>query len=457
MADADANAIYNRMLDQLPKPGARDRALRRRASSVLASLTHLDVKHLPPTYSQFYARGAGSHVTDCDGKDFVDFMGSFGPNLLGHGHPAVAAAVARQRRDGDTLAGPTARMVELAELLVRDTVPWATWARFAKNGGDATTLAARIARAATGRRLVLRAPRSYHGSAPMWIEGPRGAGRMLAAQGVADAEGPALRVAYTFNDLASVAAALDEHRGEVAAIVVAAFRWDYGRPAALATAHFLRGVRRLCDDRGVALICDDVRSSFRVHAAGTWADPRFGHGVAPDLTCLSKGMANGHALSAVLGAARWRRAAEKVTATGSFWASSVPFAAALATIPLAKGAIARAVAAGTRLREGLRRQAAAAGLGGFRQTGPVQMPFFHFEEERGRPLGQRHRILLFCAVAAAGGVIFHPHHTMFICGAAHTDADIDAALAVTESAFARVVEFVKATAAAGRERRRSRL
>ena len=140
-------------------PATRDEDLRARAAAVLPSLTHLSVSTLPPGYSQFYVSGDGCHVTDADGRVWLDYMASYGPNLLGHRHPVVDAAIEAQRTCGDCLAGPSARMVELAELLV-GTVPWAGWAMFAKNGNDATTIAVRIARAATKRRVILRAPGS---------------------------------------------------------------------------------------------------------------------------------------------------------------------------------------------------------------------------------------------------------------------------------------------------------
>ena len=141
----------------------------------------------------------------------------------------------------------------------------------------------------------------------------------------------------------------------------------------------------------------------------------------------------------MLGSERWRGGAERVVATGSFWANAVPFAAALATIPLAAEAARSAEACGMLLRRGLAEQAAAAGLGeDFAQTGPPQMPFFDFRSERRAPLSERRRILAFCGAAAARGVIFHPFHTMFI-GGAHTEAHVEATLRATQRAFEAVV------------------
>lgn len=324
-------------------------------------------------------------------------------------------------------------MVELAELLV-STIPFCDWSFFAKNGGDATSIAVRMVRAATGRRVILRAPGSYHGIASLWREGNEA---NLRKEGVL-ATDIAFISPYTFNDIQSVRDAADAAGDDFAGIIVAAFKWDYGRPQEIATAEFLRGVRRLCDERGAALICDDVRSSFRIDPRGTWCDARYGHGVMPDISCLCKGIANGQPLSAIVGRQRWRVGAERVVATGSFWANAVPFAAALATIPLSCAAAKRAEELGLQLRAGLAGQAQRFGLDAdFRQTGPPQMPFFHFESELDHPLRQRAKILKFCEVAADGGVLLHPFHTMFL-GGAHTREDIRETLKVTKKAFAAV-------------------
>lgn len=155
-------------------------------------------------------------------------------------------------------------------MLVRIT-PWAQWALFAKNGSDATALAVRLARSATGKRVILRAPHAYHGAAALWAEGLP---RRLHKQGVLEEDVKYL-APFQYNDLASVQAAMDAVSDDVAGVMVSAFMWDYATPHELPTAEFLQGVRKLCDERGAILICDDVRSSFRVHPAGTWADPRY--------------------------------------------------------------------------------------------------------------------------------------------------------------------------------------
>ena len=141
----------------LPGADARsDDALRARAAKVVPGGMHGHMKasFLPANFPQFFARGDGCRIWDVDGAEYLDLMCSWGPILLGHRHPAVEAAVAAQLAEGDVLAGPSARMVELAEVLV-DQVAHADWAMFCKNGTDATTLGVTVARSATGRRKVL--------------------------------------------------------------------------------------------------------------------------------------------------------------------------------------------------------------------------------------------------------------------------------------------------------------
>ena len=258
--------------------GGEDARLRARAARVIASLTHLrvsDVSQAGLGFSQFYESASGCHVVSVDGRRFIDYLCTYGPILLGHRHAAVEAAVRRQQDAGVCLPGPSAAMVELSELLV-DMVPFAAWTIFMKNGTDATSAAVRIARAKTGKRVILRAPESYHGASGLWKEHRGFEGGVLP-------EEHAHQLPFTFNDVASVRAAADEAGDDFAGIICAAFKWDVGRPAELPTAEFLAELRRVCDERNAVLICDDVRSSLRLSPTGCSWDAFGDGGVAPDL------------------------------------------------------------------------------------------------------------------------------------------------------------------------------
>jgi glutamate-1-semialdehyde 2,1-aminomutase len=387
-----------------------DAALRERAAAVIPGgmYGHLSAVRLPAQYPQFYERAEGAHVWDVDGNEYVDFMCSFGPNLLGHQHPKVEQAAAAQRARGDTMAGPGPVMVELAELLV-SRVAHADWAIFAKNGTDATTTCLMVARAATERATVLAASGAYHGAVPWFSQRP---------DGVTPADHANFRY-YRYNDIASVERAVEEADGDVAAVIVSPFRHDAGFDEELVRPEFARQLRALCYRIGAALVIDEVRAGFRLHDGGSW-EPI---GVKPDLSAWSKSIANGYPLAAILGSARYAEAAARIFVTGSFWFQSVPMAAAVATIAAIREerAIPRMSRIGAMLREGLDRAAAEAEVE-ISQTGPVQLPNLSFPGDQDYA-----RASAFCAAAAEHGVIFHPRHNWFIC-AAHTESDVERAV-----------------------------
>src|SRR4051794_688012 len=196
-----------------------DAALRERARRVVPGgmWGHQHADKLPENYPQFFARADGCRLWDVDGRAYLDFMCSWGPNLLGHHHPEVEAAAERQARLGDCMNGPTQTMVELAELLV-DTVAHADWAQFQKNGTDATTTCVTVARAATGRRKILAARGAYHGAVP-WCS--------PSLMGVT-AEDRAHILFYDYNDAESLREAAAQAGDDLAGIIASAFRHDLG-------------------------------------------------------------------------------------------------------------------------------------------------------------------------------------------------------------------------------------
>jgi glutamate-1-semialdehyde 2,1-aminomutase len=277
---------------------------------------HLSTARLTDDYPQFMARGEGARIWDVDGREFIDLMCTFGPILLGHAHAEVDESAASTSARGDVLNNPGPEMVDLAEVLVSE-VEHADWAMFAKNGSDATNLAVVVARAHTGRSKVLIARGSYHGIGA-WALAPESPGTTI--------EEHANTRWFVYNDLDSVEAAVIE-AGEdaLAAIVCTPHRHDLFVDQEVADPDFARGVRDICDRTGALLIIDDVRCGPRIDLRGGWAV----HGVSPDLSAWSKSLANGYPLAALLGRASLAPAASKVTATGSFWYSAAPMAAAL--------------------------------------------------------------------------------------------------------------------------------
>jgi glutamate-1-semialdehyde 2,1-aminomutase len=237
-----------------------DERLRARARKVIPGgmYGHLNAAGLPKGYPQFFARGEGCRLWDVDGREYVDLMCSWGPNILGHRHPAVEAAARRQAELGDCLNGPTERMVELAERLT-GLVTHADWALFAKNGTDATTTAVTLARAATGKRKILVARGAYHGAIPWCTPHPFGV----------TAEDRIHIISFAYNNVESLETAAASAEGDLAGILISAFRHDFGFDQELPDPAFARKARALADATGAALILDEVRAGFRLSLHGS--------------------------------------------------------------------------------------------------------------------------------------------------------------------------------------------
>lgn len=404
----------------MDRTNSQDRALRARAEAVIPGgmYGHQSTALLPDDYPQFFQRGEGAHLWDVDGRRYLDLMCAYGPNLFGYANPEIDAAYVRQLGLGDTLTGPTELMVELAEALT-GMVSHADWAVFCKNGTDATSAALTIARAHTKRRVVIRAKGAYHGAAA-WCT-PRPAGVIETDR--------AHQLFCDYNDVGSLEAAVAEAGDDLACIFAAPFRHDAFVDQAEPDPAYARRARELCDERGALLVVDDVRAGFRLARDCSWARI----GVQPDLSTWGKCVANGHALSVLLGSDNARAAAAAVYVTGSFWYQAAPMAAALETLRLIRETdyLERITALGERLRAGLDERARAAGFG-FRQTGPVTLPLFLFDDDPDLRKG-----FCFASAMLERGVYVHPWHNMFLC-AAMTDADIDAALDAAEGAFAEL-------------------
>jgi len=227
--------------------------------------------------------GEGARVRDADERWYVDYIGAWGPAILGHAHPAVVAAVSEALASGFALGATSPREIELGQAIQR-AMPSLERLRFTSSGTEAAMSAIRLARGATGRDLVIKFRGGYHGhSDAMLVE----AGSGVATLGIPGSAGvPAAVAACTIvvpiNDLDAVSLALARHRGKVAAIIVEPVAANVGviGPAK----GFLQGLRDLSDQDGAILVFDEVITGFRVAHGG--AQERYG--VQPDLTVLGK-------------------------------------------------------------------------------------------------------------------------------------------------------------------------
>jgi glutamate-1-semialdehyde 2,1-aminomutase len=234
----------------------------------------------------FVASGEGALITDVDGRDYVDWVGSWGPLILGHAHPAVVDAVVEAARSGTTFGAPTEGEVELAEE-VAARIPSAEMVRMTSSGTESTMSVIRLARAVTGRELILKFSGAYHGHVDGLLAQ---AGSGLATQGIPASPGVTLGAAAAtvivpWNDPDAVVEATDRH--ELAAILAEPVPANMGvvPPAP----GFLELLRERADRTGALLVFDEVISGFRVARGG--AQERFG--VLPDLTILGKVVGGG--------------------------------------------------------------------------------------------------------------------------------------------------------------------
>ncbi len=236
----------------------------------------------------FIVRANGARVTDADGNEYLDYVGSWGPMILGHNQVGIRRAVYEALKLGTSFGAPTTGEIELAELVV-ELVPSVDVVRLVNSGTEATMSAVRLARAATGRPKIVKFRGGYHGHADAFLVE---AGSGAATLGVPSSPGVTPGAAQDtlvaeYNDLASVRAQFDAHPGEIASLIVEPVAGNMGcvPPAE----GFLEGLRAICTKEGAVLIFDEVRTGFRVARGG--AQERFG--VMPDLTTLGKVIGGG--------------------------------------------------------------------------------------------------------------------------------------------------------------------
>ena len=232
---------------------------------------------------RFIARAKGDRIWDVEGREYIDYIGSWGPMILGHAHPAVLEAVARAAEDGLSFGAATEREVEMAELIC-EIVPSVEMVRMVNSGTEAVMSAVRAARGFTGRDKIVKFAGCYHGhSDAMLVK----AGSGVMTQGIPGSPGVPQgctrdTLTATYNDLGSVRALFEANPGEIAAVIVEPVGANMG--VALPEPGFLQGLRAICDANGALLIFDEVITGFRLQLDGAQGF----YGVKPDLTTFGK-------------------------------------------------------------------------------------------------------------------------------------------------------------------------
>lgn len=239
---------------------------------------------LPEAAPRGFVRARGGRAWDVEGREFVDWGMGINNVLIGHAEDAIDTAAADAARRGQALTRPSLLELQLAETLV-DLFPSMEMAKFAKNGSDANLAAIRLARAITGKTLV-----GFDAAAPFLGIHDWFIGTTVMNAGVPGAV-QQLSVAFTFNDVESVRRMFDAHGRDLAIVVLEVCRDVKPAPG------FLEEIRTLCDRHGTLLLFDEIVTGFRYALRGMYAE----YGVTPDFLAIGKGMANGYALSALLG------------------------------------------------------------------------------------------------------------------------------------------------------------
>ena len=310
----------------------------------------------------FFERGQGARLWDVDGREYIDYVGSWGPAILGHAHPKVVQAIQQRASQGLSFGAPTELELQIAERLT-ELLPSLEKLRLVSSGTEATMSAIRLARGYTGRDKFIKFEGCYHGHADyLLVKAGSGAltfGHPTSAGVPADVAAHTLVLDY--NDLAAAEACFQRNGRDIAAVIVepVAGNMNMVKPAP----GFLEGLRRLCTQHGAVLIFDEVMTGFRVGLSGAQGH----YGITPDLTTLGKVIGGGMPLGAFGGRADiMDRLAPlgPVYQAGTLSGNPVAVAAGLATLEeIAQPGFFEALNAATRnLVEGLTQAAQTAGI-----------------------------------------------------------------------------------------------
>ena len=309
----------------------------------------------------FLARASGAYVFDADGNRFIDYVGSYGPAILGHGDPRVAAAVAEQATNGFSFGAPTELEVEIAEIIC-SAIQAAEKVRLVNSGTEAGMTAIRLARAATGRDKIIKFDGCYHGHSDGLLVRAGSGGMTLgvpASGGVPHALA-AMTLIARYNSLESVTRCFETNPGGIAAVIVEPVAANMG--VVVPMPHFLAELAEVTHRHGALLICDEVITGFRLRY-GSIAEEM---GVAPDLIMLGKIIGGGLPIGAVAGRAELMdllAPAGPVYQAGTLSGNPISVRAGIETLKLLAqpGVYAQLEKSGERLAKGLGDALSAAG------------------------------------------------------------------------------------------------
>lgn len=380
------------------------------------------VRGVTPKYLK---KGSGSHVWDVDGNEYIDYPMALGPILLGYDYPPVVDAVIRQIREGTTFTLMHPLEVEVAELLT-SVIPCAEMVRFAKNGADVTSAAVKVSRAYTGREHI--AYSGYHGCQDWYaVTTPRNKGipSVFAS----------FMHRFEYNRIESLEKVFAEFPGQIACVIMEVPGTD--PEVSKEGRNFLQQAKELANRNGTLFVLDEIVTGFRYSIGGAG---KF-YNVTPDLACFGKGMANGFAISALVGKKEFMRELDEVFFSMTYSGDTVGLAAAKATIKeiLNKPVIPRIWERGEMLHRGVNGFAESSGVN-LRVVGKPPRGGVCVKNEK----GEEDLILksIFLQETIKRGILFGgPVFTTY----SHTEEDIEK----TVTASCEAIEVIKAALKGG--------
>jgi len=391
----------------------------------------------------FIQRGHGSRVVDADGHEYIDYVGSWGPLILGHAHPEVVSALSEAVRSGTSFGAPTQLETTLARMVCQ-AVPSIESVRFVNSGTEATMSALRVARGYTCRDMVVKFEGNYHGHVDALLAK---AGSGVATLGVPDSAGvPASQAQATllapFNDLKSVERLFQAYPAGIAAIIVEPVAANMG--VVPPEPGFLEGLRRLTHQHGALLIFDEVITGFRLHFGGAQSL----YGVTPDLTCLGKIIGGGLPVGAYGGREEVMNTVAPmgpVYQAGTLSGNPLAMTAGIATLGALQkeGVYEELEDKAGRLAEGLTEAAASIEVPvRLNRVGSIMTVFFTETEVvdySTATASDNHKYASYFHAMLAAGVYLAPsqYEALFV-SLAHTDRDIAATIHAATTAFSIV-------------------
>jgi glutamate-1-semialdehyde 2,1-aminomutase len=391
----------------------------------------------------FVDRGEGAYIWDVDGNRYIDYVGSWGPLILGHAHSAVLAAIDNAARRGTSFGAPTEAENELAQLIV-DAVPNVEKVRLVSSGTEATMSAIRLARGYTGRDVIIKFAGNYHGHVDSLLVA---AGSSAATLGVPNSPGVTVgttrdTLALRYNDATGLEDAFAAQGPRIAGVIFEPIVGNMG--VIIPTPDFLRALRELTTRHGALLICDEVMTGFRVAYGGGQQLL----GIEPDLTTLGKIVGGGLPVGAYGGRSMVMDhilPAGKVFQAGTLSGNPLATAAGCAMLRALRDdpPYERLEQLGARLERGLREAAAAAGTEyQLARVGSMLTLFFARELVTDWPSASRCDTARFAryfwSMLDCGVYLPCSQFEALFVSAAHTDADIDATIAAAREALANI-------------------